>query len=99
MPPTPLALPFLQTWRRVIAVMQPLLHDREIIFEQIEQLGFDPFALLQPGQNKSRHFDALPVTTRAAGDEGNIQHDVRAFALPLPIPWGEGEGRGDFFLL
>src|SRR5687767_501943 len=64
----------LQAWRWVVPVVQPLFHDREIIFNKIEQLGLHTLALLRFLQNEPRYFDALPVTSRAADDDGDVEH-------------------------
>ena len=63
---------FLQPRRRVIAAMQPLFHDGEIVFQQIEQFGFDTLALLESGKNEPRYFDALSIATSAADDDGDV---------------------------
>ena len=63
---------FPQTRRRVVTVMQAFFHDREVVFEQIQQFCFRLFSLLQSRQDETRDLIALAVASSGSGDDGDV---------------------------
>jgi hypothetical protein len=53
--------------------VQPLLHNRKIIFEQVEQFRLNRYALLQSCQYEASDFYALPLAPGAPDDNWNVK--------------------------